>query len=104
MLVASNTLLITDLSPEDMSTDSINTLTATLNSFGKLRYLVPFKALNRLVVVYSSTTEAIAAKDGLLNNTVYFGQETELESQVDYLKVPEIEKNFLLSPPGILSL
>ena len=100
MLVASNTLLITNISAHDFSPESIAEFKAKLSSFGQLKYLVPFKALSRFVVVYSSTIAAITAKDNLLNYTVYFGQETELESQVDYLKVPEIEKNFLLSPPG----
>jgi hypothetical protein len=99
MLVASNTLLITDLSPSDFSPDALALLKTRLDSFGELKYLVPFKALKRLVVVYSSTIEAIAAKEGLSNVSVYFGQQTSSES-VDYLKVPEVEKNFLLSPPG----
>jgi len=101
MLIASNTLLITNLSPQDFSIDGINIYKTTLSSFGDIKYLVPFKALNRLVVVYSSTMEAISAKDNLTSNTIYFGQETDLDAiTMDYLKVPEIEKNFLLSPPG----
>ena len=106
---ATNTLLITQLSSSlHYTPESREELKTLLEKHGSLKSLVPFKAMSRYIAIFESTQAAIEAKLNLDNSTfkdallrIYFGQHSDLKTlKENYLKVPEIEKNFLLSPPG----
>ncbi|KAI1307049.1 carbohydrate-binding module 1 protein [Mortierella claussenii] len=104
-----NTLIITNLEVAHFEKDVMLKLKAKAESFGDVYYFAPIKSFYRVFVVYYSTFDAQRAKE-LLHNTafedinvrVYFGQHTEINADPAsrYLHPPELEKNWLISPPG----
>ncbi|KAF9975612.1 carbohydrate-binding module 1 protein [Actinomortierella ambigua] len=107
--VPTNTIIITHLETSHMeNTDFIARLRQKSDEFGKVLYFAPIKSFLRVFVVYESTFDAQRAK-ALMHNTafedanlrVYFGQHTDLTLEArHYLQPPELEKNWLISPPG----
>ncbi|KAJ3158011.1 hypothetical protein HDU89_000393 [Geranomyces variabilis] len=115
--LATNTLIITNLSPAAFATpDAQQTVRAACERYGPLSQFVPLKAFGRALVVYKRTADAQSARR-LMHETdvvagsrvrVYFGQHTDtshlldpsLGTHIDHLRVPALERNFLLSPPG----
>ncbi|KAJ3156767.1 hypothetical protein HDU86_003533 [Geranomyces michiganensis] len=113
--LATNTIIITNLSPAAFSAAAETTTRAACERFGSLSQFVPLKAFGRALVVYKRTADAQQARR-LMHETdvsgsrvrVYFGQHTDtsrlldpaLGTHIDHLRVPALERNFLLSPPG----
>ncbi|KAJ3175532.1 hypothetical protein HDU87_006195 [Geranomyces variabilis] len=113
--LATNTLIITNLSPAAFATADAQQTRAACEHFGELSQFVPLKAFGRALVVYKRTADAQKARR-LMHETdvagsrvrVYFGQHTDtshlldpsLGTHIDHLRVPALERNFLLSPPG----
>ncbi|KAI9004803.1 Calcipressin-domain-containing protein [Gaertneriomyces semiglobifer] len=115
-VIATNTLILTNVPPRVFLTDDgIANVKATLEKFGDLKAVVPLKTFGRILVVYAATASAQAARAQLQNSDsigidvgVYFGEHTDTTYLADpnagtnlsHLRVPDLEKNFLLSPPG----
>ncbi|KAF9361151.1 carbohydrate-binding module 1 protein [Mortierella sp. AD094] len=107
--LATNTLIVTNLEAVHFEKETMLKLKAKVESFGEVYYFAPIKSFYRVFVVYHSTFDAQRAK-ALLHNTafedvtirVYFGQHTEIsvDPATRYLHPPELEKNWLISPPG----
>jgi len=109
--VPTNTIIITHLeTPHFESEAFMAKLKSKADEFGKVLYFAPIKSFLRVFVVYESTFDAQRAKS-MLHNTVfeddahlrvYFGQHTDLtlDPARHYLQPPELEKNWLISPPG----
>ncbi|KAF9194867.1 carbohydrate-binding module 1 protein [Haplosporangium sp. Z 767] len=107
--VPTNTIIVTNLEAPHFEKETMLKLKARVETFGKVYYFAPIKSFYRVFVVYHSTFDAQRAK-GLLHNTafedttirVYFGQHTEIsiDPASHYLHPPELEKNWLISPPG----
>ncbi|KAK5815682.1 Calcipressin-domain-containing protein [Linnemannia elongata] len=104
-----NTLIITNLEVPHFEKETMLTLKAKAESFGDIFYFAPIKSFYRVFVVYKATFDAQRAKAALHNTTfegsiirVYFGQHTEtvIDPASRYLHPPELEKNWLISPPG----
>ncbi|KAF9164425.1 carbohydrate-binding module 1 protein [Mortierella sp. AD011] len=107
--LATNTLTITNLEAEHFEEETMLKLKAKVESFGEVYYFAPIKSFYRVFVVYHSTLDAEQTKAQLHNTTfegttirVYFGQHTEISEDpaTRYLHPPELEKNWLISPPG----
>ncbi|KAF9109714.1 carbohydrate-binding module 1 protein [Mortierella sp. AM989] len=104
-----NTITITNLEAVHFEKETMLKLKAKAETFGEVYYFAPIKSFYRVFVVYHSTFDAQRAK-ALLHNTafedttirVYFGQHTEIsvDPATRYLHPPELEKNWLISPPG----
>ncbi|KAF9913918.1 carbohydrate-binding module 1 protein [Lobosporangium transversale] len=104
-----NTLMVTNLEAPHFEKETMLKLKAKVEEFGEVYYFAPIKSFYRVFVVYHSTFDAQRAK-ALLHNTtfegttirVYFGQHTEISADPAsrYLHPPELEKNWLISPPG----
>ncbi|KAF9932282.1 hypothetical protein FBU30_008577 [Linnemannia zychae] len=104
-----NTLIITNLELPHFEKETMLKLKAMAESFGDIFYFAPIKSFYRVFVVYHDTFDAQCAKAQLHNTTfentvlrVYFGQHTEtvIDPASRYLHPPELEKNWLISPPG----
>ncbi|KAF9959083.1 carbohydrate-binding module 1 protein [Mortierella alpina] len=104
-----NTITITNLEAPHFEKDTMLRLKASAESFGEVYYFAPIKSFYRVFVVYHSTFDAQRAKAQLHNTPfedttlrVYFGQHTEIsiDPASHYLHPPELEKNWLISPPG----
>ncbi|CAO3571497.1 unnamed protein product [Mortierella alpina] len=104
-----NTITITNLEAPHFEKDIMLKLKASAESFGEVYYFAPIKSFYRVFVVYHSTFDAQRAKAQLHNTPfedttlrVYFGQHTEIsiDPASHYLHPPELEKNWLISPPG----
>ncbi|KAF8933692.1 Calcipressin-domain-containing protein [Dissophora ornata] len=104
-----NTLIITNLEAHHFEKETMLELKAKAESFGEVYYFAPIKSFYRVFVVYSSTFDAQQAKAQLHNTAfggitirVYYGQHTEInhDPASRYLHPPELEKNWLISPPG----
>ncbi|KAG0324581.1 hypothetical protein BGZ99_001645 [Dissophora globulifera] len=104
-----NTIIVTNLEAVHFEKDTMLRLKAKVETFGDVYYFAPIKSFYRVFVVYRSTFDAQQAK-AVLHNTafegtslrVYIGQHTEinLDPATRYLHPPELEKNWLISPPG----
>ncbi|KAF9023308.1 carbohydrate-binding module 1 protein [Haplosporangium bisporale] len=107
--IPTNTLTVTNLEAVHFEKETMLKLKALVETFGNVYYFAPIKSFYRVFVVYHSTFDAQRAK-ALLHNTafegttirVYFGQHTEIsiDPSRHYLHPPELEKNWLISPPG----
>ncbi|KAF9975273.1 carbohydrate-binding module 1 protein [Modicella reniformis] len=107
--IPTNTITITNLEAGHFAKEIMLRLKAKAEDFGQVYYFAPIKSFYRVFVVYHSTFDAQRAK-ALLHNTsfegttirVYFGQHTEISDDpaTRYLHPPELEKNWLISPPG----
>ncbi|KAF9910932.1 hypothetical protein EC991_005106 [Linnemannia zychae] len=104
-----NTLIITNLEVPHFEKETMLKLKAKAEAFGNIFYFAPIKSFYRVFVVYMATADAQRAKAELHNTTfegstirVYFGQHTEtvVDPASRYLHPPELEKNWLISPPG----
>ncbi|PCH38566.1 Calcipressin [Wolfiporia cocos MD-104 SS10] len=112
-----NTLVITQLPPSFFEPSVLETLHSHFATYGPLYAWAPLKSFARIMVVYYSGDDAEHAKEGcdqLLINAfdtnpaitlrVYRADPTPIVSSEHdndkYLRPPEIEKNFLISPPG----
>ncbi|KAG0053961.1 carbohydrate-binding module 1 protein [Gryganskiella cystojenkinii] len=107
--IATNTLTVTNLEADHFEKETMLKLKAKAESFGDVYYFAPIKSFYRVFVVYRSTFDAQRAKATLHNTEfegttlrVYFGQHTEIniDPSRHYLHPPELEKNWLISPPG----
>ncbi|KAG0234894.1 hypothetical protein BGW41_000964 [Actinomortierella wolfii] len=108
--VPTNTIIITHLETQHFESEAfITKLKSKAEEFGTVLYFAPIKSFLRVFVVYESTFDAQRAK-AIMHNThfdganlrVYFGQHTDLtmDPARHYLQPPELEKNWLISPPG----
>ncbi|KAF9336510.1 carbohydrate-binding module 1 protein [Podila minutissima] len=107
--IPTNTITVTNLEAVHFEKETMLKLKALAETFGDVYYFAPIKTFYRVFVVYHSTFDAQRAK-ALLHNTafegttirVYFGQHTEIsiDPSRHYLHPPELEKNWLISPPG----
>ncbi|KAF9432861.1 carbohydrate-binding module 1 protein [Entomortierella beljakovae] len=104
-----NTLIITNFEVKHFEEETMLLLKEKAEAFGQVYYFAPIKSFYRVFVVYHSTSDAQQAKASLHNTTfddvsirVYFGQHTEISEDPSdrYLHPPELEKNWLISPPG----
>ncbi|KAG0209005.1 carbohydrate-binding module 1 protein [Mortierella sp. GBA30] len=107
--VATNTLTVTNLEAVHFEKETMLKLKTIAESFGEVYYFAPIKSFYRVFVVFHSTMDAQRAKVQLHNTAfedttlrVYFGQHTEIsiDPASHYLHPPELEKNWLISPPG----
>ena len=78
------------------------------NGAQNIQQLLQLKSFKRYLVVFSTTMQAQQLLPKLNNMrikdyslVVFYGQHTLNSKNIEYLKVPEKECNFLLSPPGI---
>ncbi|KAL1915221.1 uncharacterized protein VTP21DRAFT_7497 [Calcarisporiella thermophila] len=108
-IIATNTLIIPNVPiayfthPEDFAS-----LRERLDVFGPNRF-IPIRSFARIFVVYFETQNAINAKNQLdrgwqwkdgKEGRVYYGEHTSFDTESNSLHVPELEKNWLISPPG----
>ncbi|KAF8979814.1 carbohydrate-binding module 1 protein [Entomortierella lignicola] len=107
--LVTNTLTITNLEAVHFEKETMLKLKAKAESFGEVYYFAPIKSFYRVFVVYHSTFDAQRAKEQLHNTAfegttirVYYGQHTEIsvDPASRFLHPPELEKNWLISPPG----
>ncbi|CAG8498354.1 10715_t:CDS:2 [Ambispora leptoticha] len=108
-IVATNTLIVTNLDREAFRPDNLAKLKAQLEQYGSIYKFIPIKSFNRILAVYYNTVDANTAKafaDKMLflssNIRIYFGMHTPIYDTIDesqHLDVPKIEKNWLISPP-----
>jgi hypothetical protein len=108
-IVVTNTLIVTNLSREAFLPENLAELRDRLERHGKIYKMVPIKSFLRILAIFYQTNDAKNAKrfcdrGELLNKTlrIYYGQHTPLYDEVDnsrHLSVPELEKNWLVSPP-----
>ncbi|KAG0272446.1 carbohydrate-binding module 1 protein [Linnemannia exigua] len=99
-----NTLIITNLEVPHFEKETMLNLKAMAESFGNVFYFAPIKSFYRVFVVYKATADAQKAK-AELHNTTFEGStirhtETVIDPASRYLHPPELEKNWLISPPG----
>ncbi|KAF9539732.1 hypothetical protein EC957_005106 [Mortierella hygrophila] len=108
-ILPTNTLIITNLEVPHFEKETMLKLKAKAETFGDIFYFAPIRSFYRVFVVYKATFDAQRAKAALHNTTfegstilVYFGQHTEtvIDPASRYLHPPELEKNWLISPPG----
>ncbi|KAG0369228.1 carbohydrate-binding module 1 protein [Gamsiella multidivaricata] len=104
-----NTLIVTNLDAPHFEKETMLRLKTKAESFGEVYYFAPIKSFYRVFIVYNSTADAQQAKAQLHTTEfegailrVYFGQHTEIshDPATRYLHPPELEKNWLISPPG----
>ncbi|KAG0217551.1 carbohydrate-binding module 1 protein [Mortierella sp. GBA43] len=107
--IATNTITITNLQGPHFEKDVMLKLKAKAEEHGEVYYFAPIKSFYRVFVVYHSTFDAQRAKGVLHNSTfedttirVYYGQNTVISDDpaARYLHPPELERNWLISPPG----
>ncbi|KAI8930342.1 Calcipressin-domain-containing protein [Entophlyctis helioformis] len=112
--IATNTLILTNLTPEAFEQQGQAVRDLLQQSYGSLARLVILKSFGRMLAVFADTHVAMRAKTELHKTQfqnkelrVYYGQHTDLNQldpnagvRLNLLQVPEIERNFLLSPPG----
>jgi hypothetical protein len=103
-----NTLLITNLSPETFTSSILESISTAINqqSNHQIHVFAPLKSFRRIIVSFHSTAAAItirSALDGssILNNRVrvYFGSHTKIGDEEKYLHLPKSDKLFFISPP-----
>ncbi|RHZ80473.1 hypothetical protein Glove_135g53 [Diversispora epigaea] len=109
-IIATNTLTITNLDHATFLFENLVSLRSRLEQYGAIHKFVPIKSFNRILAIFFQTGEAQVAKSHIdrtlfLGNIirVYFGSHTPVYDGFDssrHLNVPEIEKNWLSSPPG----
>ncbi|CAI2163284.1 3505_t:CDS:2 [Funneliformis geosporum] len=109
-VVATNTLIVANLDRDTFLHENIAKLQDLLELHGKIYKFVPIKSLNRILAIFYQPNDAAKAKtycDRLefltKNIRIYYGQHTPIYDEIDnsrHLCVPEIEKNWLISPPG----
>ncbi|KAJ3041410.1 hypothetical protein HDV00_009390 [Rhizophlyctis rosea] len=111
--VATNTLILTNLLPAAFEDDGF-AVRELLLPFGSLARLSLLTSFMRIVAVFDSTADSLRTKESLHMTDflgrelrVYFGEHTDMthltnpeQTGIHFLRVPEPEKNFLLSPPG----
>ncbi|KAJ3040176.1 Calcipressin-1, partial [Rhizophlyctis rosea] len=111
--LATNTLILANLAPQAFENEG-SAVRVVLERFGRVVRLSLLKSFLRVVVVFDSTADSQHAKDALhmveflgRELRVYFGDHTDTThlsnpsaQPLNFLRVPEPEKNFLLSPPG----
>ncbi|KAI8907489.1 Calcipressin-domain-containing protein [Powellomyces hirtus] len=112
--VATNTVIITNLAPWAFQDGGVK-VKASLEQYGTVTQFVLLKSFARVLAVFRKTADAQRARRELEKGNnfgadvrLYFGEHTDtthlldpsLGTHIDHLRVPELEKNFLLSPPG----
>ncbi|CAL1703268.1 unnamed protein product [Somion occarium] len=109
-----NTLVVASLPPPFFDALVLNALRDHFTSFGQLHTWAPLRSFARILLVYYSEHDAEIAKQscdslvvgplpGIAEVTirVYRADPTPVSpGGSNYLRPPEIEKNFLISPPG----
>ncbi|KAI8376119.1 Calcipressin [Radiomyces spectabilis] len=118
--IATNTLLIPDIPKEVFqSPEAICEIRELCATFGDLHQFIAMKSFRRFMVIYEDTLSSMRAKNALdrswvtwTDNTcgvlepleirVYYGQHSPLHSDpaLNQLQVPNMNRNFLISPPG----
>jgi hypothetical protein len=112
-MIKTNTLIFTNLTP-DIFNDNNTVIRDVLQPYSHLERLVAIKSFGRILAVFNDTNVAIQIKTTLHLTKlpghdfimgVYYGQHTDLhqlnqENNSNNLRVPELQKNFLISPPG----
>ncbi|CAG8528285.1 5370_t:CDS:2 [Diversispora eburnea] len=109
-IIATNTLTITNLDRDTFLFENLVSLRSRLERYGAIHKFIPIKSFNRILAIFFQTREAQVAKSHVdrtlfLGNIirVYFGSHTPVYDGFDssrHLNVPELEKNWLSSPPG----
>ncbi|KNC97186.1 uncharacterized protein SPPG_07574 [Spizellomyces punctatus DAOM BR117] len=112
--IATNTLILTNVPPKAFQDEGAAVRTI-LESYGRVNHFVLLKSFSRILAVFEVTADAQRARNSLHMNPilgddvrVYFGEHTDSQYllnpttgiHINYLQVPTIERNFLLSPPG----
>ncbi|KAI0689820.1 Calcipressin [Cytidiella melzeri] len=113
--VRTNTLVITSLPPSFFQPLVLEALRIHFESYGDVHTWAPLKAFARIFLIYYDEEAAELAKEACDNVyveemegspatllRVFRGDPTPLDqlSNPDLLRPPELEKNFLISPPG----
>ncbi|OLL22617.1 Calcipressin-like protein [Neolecta irregularis DAH-3] len=106
----SNTLLITNLPPELFEEDTLASFRQNLSQDINILNWAPIKSFSRIVCVTESIDEAIETRkvlDGITISErrvrVYFGEHTkEVDLKDAHLHPPDLDRNWLVSPPGSL--
>ncbi|KAJ1916118.1 hypothetical protein H4219_003954 [Mycoemilia scoparia] len=102
----SNTLIAVFTNFNNQAADKAQEL---FNTIATPFYFTSLKTFRKCIVAYMSTAQAMDAMERYHgykiseNNTMYLGytEHTPLtEDEIDYLPVPELEKQWLISPPG----
>ncbi|CAG8787879.1 4060_t:CDS:2, partial [Cetraspora pellucida] len=108
-IIATNTLIITNVNQATFLPENLEKLKSQLEQCGTIYKFVPTKSFNRIFVTFYKTTDAKNAKELFDKSTflektirVYFGQHISIyeTDKARHLNVPELEKNWLISPPG----
>lgn len=109
-VVATNTLIVANLDRATFLHENLAELRDRLELHGKIYKFVPIKSFNRILSIFYQPNDATKAKaycdrmEFLSKNIrIYYGQHTPLYDEIDnsrHLSVPELEKNWLVSPPG----
>ncbi|KAI8825999.1 Calcipressin-domain-containing protein [Fimicolochytrium jonesii] len=112
--IATNTILLTNL-PSVCFKDDGEKVKSLLSGYGNVKSAVLLKSFSRILAVFQRTADAQHARRELHLNPilgpdvrVYYGEHTDdthlldpsAGTHINYLQVPELERNFLLSPPG----
>ncbi|CAG8441444.1 9080_t:CDS:2 [Acaulospora colombiana] len=95
-VIATNTLILTDLGREFFLPANHASLQNHLEQYGAIYKFVPIKSFNRILVVFFQTSDAKIAKAQIERHTPI---SDEFEGS-RFLNVPEMERNLLISPPG----
>ncbi|KAJ8323754.1 hypothetical protein O5D80_007642 [Batrachochytrium dendrobatidis] len=112
--IATNTLVFTNLALEAFDNQGHALRNELLSKYQHLIKLVILKSFGRMLAIFAETATAVQIKKDLhktqfLNYElrVYYGQHTDLSQlgldgkmKQTLLSVPQLERNFLLSPPG----
>jgi hypothetical protein len=103
-----NTLIFTNLQSRDIfAPDNLQRIRDLISQKARIHAFSPLKSLNRIIVSFYSTDDAIAVRqdwdgESIMGERcrVYFGQPTPLTTQADtHLALPDAGKLFFISPP-----
>ncbi|RUS21566.1 Calcipressin-domain-containing protein [Endogone sp. FLAS-F59071] len=121
-LLATNTLTLPIPRPLFAHPYMLQHLRDQFEMFGPIHRFIPIKSFARVLVVYEETLHAMTAKSFMDRMVIRWNEETEEENAEDtefvirvyfgehtpinpdpstlQLAVPDLEKNYLISPPG----
>ncbi|KAJ3213494.1 carbohydrate-binding module 1 protein [Dinochytrium kinnereticum] len=96
-----NSLIVANLAPH-LFADEGQPIRESFRCFGKISHISLLPSLKRALIVFESASDAFTAKFEM-DNQQMMGTEiryVNIAEDNGLLHVPDIEKNFLLSPPG----
>lgn len=103
----SNTLLITNLqAPEIFSGNILESIRKSINDHAAIHTFSPLKSMRRIICTFYTIDDAVAIRQVLDGESVlgsrvrvYFGQNTKIAVEDQYLPLPKSNKLFFISPP-----